>query len=224
MYGYQPLFQDRTEAGQRLAQLLIPYRDASPVVLALPRGGVPIGYEIALMLSAPLDLVLVRKIGAPINPEFGIGAVVDGQSPVTVIDEDLVRRVGISEAYIERTTQAELEEIERRRALYLKGRPPVDIKGRTAIVVDDGIATGSTMRVALRALRAAQPARLVMAVPVAPPDTLEEMRSDCDEAVCLATPEDFRAVGAFYRDFQQVGDAEVIDLLDRAASPGTASA
>ena len=215
--GHPTIFQDRCDAGRRLAQVLVPYRDASPVVLALPRGGVPVGFEVALMLSAPLDLVLVRKIGAPLNPEFGIGAVVDGHSPVTIMDEELVRRIGVSEDYIAQTTKAELEEIERRRALYLQGRPPVEIEGRTLIVVDDGIATGSTMRVALHALRKARPERLVMAVPVAPPDTLERMRGECDEVVCLAMPEDFSAVGTFYADFRQLEDGDVIDLLDRAA-------
>lgn len=211
------IFADRSDAGCRLAEKLTRFRDALPVVLALPRGGVPVGYEIADRLFAPLDLVLVRKIGMPGNPEFGIGAVVDGHTPVALVNEDLVRRVGVADAYVNQAVRAELEEIERRRSLYLKGRSPIPIEGRTLIVADDGIATGSTMRVALRALRAACPERLVMAVPVVPRDILEEMRGEYDEAVCVAIPENFTAVGAFYRDFCQLEDEEVIALLDRAA-------
>lgn len=209
-------FHDRREAGRRLAERLEERRFDHPVVLALPRGGVPVAYEVATRLAAPLDLVLVRKIGAPFNPEFGIGAVVDGAAPVTLMDRELVRRLGVDEAYVAGAVRAELAEIERRRALYLKGRRPAEVRGRTAIVVDDGIATGSTMRVALRALRAQGPARLVMAVPVAPPDTLAELAAECDETVCLLVPEAFGAVGAFYRDFRQLDDAEVVALLDRA--------
>lgn len=209
------MFADRRDAGRRLAPLLVPYRDRSPVVFALPRGGVPVGYEVALTLGAPLDVALVRKIGAPFNPEYGIGAVVDGDPPVTFVDEDLVRRLGVGGDYVSRTAQSALAEIARRRALYRTNRPPVPVAGRTAIVVDDGIATGSTMRVALRALRLSGAARLVMAAPVAPPDTLADLRDECDDAVCVAVPEDFPAVGAFYRDFRQLGDSEVIDLLNR---------
>ncbi|WP_207461192.1 phosphoribosyltransferase [Azospirillum sp. SYSU D00513] len=208
-------FHDRREAGRLLARRLLSYRDASPVVLALPRGGVPVAYEIALALSASLDLVMVRKIGAPGNPEFGIGAVVDGHAPITVMDEELVRHTGASDDYITQTTQLELAEIERRRTLYLKGRSPVDVKGRTLIVVDDGVATGSTMRVALHALRRAGPERLVMAVPVVPADTLEAIKVDCDAAVCVLVAENFPAVGFFYRNFAQLEDREVIDLLSR---------
>lgn len=213
-----PPFHDRREAGRRLAGRLLELElePERPVVLALPRGGVPVGFEVASRLGAPLDLVMVRKIGAPSNPEFGIGAVVDGASPVTVMDAEVARRTGADDAYVAAAVRRELAEIERRRALYLKGRRPVEVRGRTAIVVDDGVATGSTMRVALRALRAQGVARLVMAVPVGPVDTLADLAAECDEAVCLEAAEDFEAVGAFYRDFHQLDDAEVTALLDRA--------
>jgi putative phosphoribosyl transferase len=210
-------FQDRHDAGRRLAGFLASHRDEKPMVLALPRGGVPVGYEIALALDAPLDLLLVRKIGAPVDPELGIGAVVGGPSPVILLDRDRIRSLGIGDGYIARAVEAELAEIDRRRALYLRGRSPQRLDGRTLIVVDDGIATGVTMRAALQALREGNPARLVMAIPVAPADGLEMMRAECDEIVCLGVPEDFPAVGCFYRDFHQLDDAEVIDLLDRAA-------
>lgn len=211
-----PPFHDRRDAGRRLAKRLQALGLERPVVLALPRGGVPVAFEVAVRLGAPLDLVMVRKIGAPGNPEFGIGAVVDGPAPLTLMDADLVRRTGVDEAWVAAAVRRELAEIERRRALYLRGRRPVDVRGHTAVVVDDGVATGSTMRAALRAVRAQGPARLVMAVPVAPPDTLAELGAACDDAVCLVVEEEFGAVGAFYRDFDQTGDAEVTALLDRA--------
>jgi len=211
-------FRDREEAGRLLGERLLHLKDAAPVVLALPRGGVPVGLPVAEALGgAPLDLLLVRKIGAPWHEEFGIGAVVDGHQPETVLDERTVEALGVPRDYIERTAARELREIERRRALYLRGRPPVDLAGRTAIVVDDGVATGGTVRAALQALRRAGAARrVVLAVPVAPPDTAEALRALCDEAVFLATPRDFVAVGTFYADFRQLDDAEVMALLDRA--------
>lgn len=214
-------FRDREEAGRLLAERLLHLRNADPVVLALPRGGVPVGAPIAEALDAPLDLLLVRKIGAPFNPEYGIGAVVDGERPEIVLNEEAVRALGVPASYIEREGARELQEIERRRALYLRGRPPVELAGRTAIVVDDGIATGGTVRAALQALAKAGAARrIVLAVPVAPADTALALRALCDEAVFLHTPEDFGAVGYFYEDFRQIEDAEVIALLDRAAAGG----
>lgn len=208
---------DRADAGRRLAVRLAGYRDRNPVVLALPRGGVPVAAEIARALGAPLDLVLVRKIGLPWNPELAIGAVVDGTHPVIVRNEAVIRSTGIGAAEFERACAGEMREIERRRRRYLGGRGPALLGGRAVIVVDDGIATGATMRAALRAIRQHRPAVLVLAVPVAPADALDALRPEADELVCLATPEAFGAVGEFYEDFRQIEDDEVIALL--AANP-----
>ncbi len=209
-------FADRSEAGRRLAERLLGFKDKNPIVLALPRGGVPVGFEIARALAAPLDLVLVRKIGAPHQEELAIGAIADGEHPELVTDPGLIVGLDVTPEYLERAKAAALQEIERRRRAWFGDRPRVDVAGRTAIVVDDGIATGATMRVALRATRKRKPARLVLAVPVAPPDTLEELRREADETICLDTPADFFAVGQFYRRFAQLRDEEVTVLLDRA--------
>jgi putative phosphoribosyl transferase len=209
-------FNDRREAGRRLAQLLLPLKEKHPVVLALPRGGLPVGLEIARALMAPLDLVLVRKIGAPQQEELAIGAIADGKDPELVTDAELVAALDVSSEYLEEARSAALQEIERRRRVYFGDRQPLDIAGCTAIVVDDGIATGATMLAALRATRRRNPARLVLAVPVAPGDTLRRLRQEVDETVCLDTPADFFAVGQFYRQFPQLQDAEVIALLDEA--------
>jgi predicted phosphoribosyltransferase len=210
-------FADRTEAGRRLAQALQCVEDQQPVVLALPRGGVPVAYEVAKALRAPLDLVLVRKIGAPFQPELAIGAVVDGERPELVANRDLIDEYRIPESYLESERARQLEEIERRRQLYLAGRPRAQLRDRTAIVIDDGIATGATMEAALLATRRAGPKRLVLAVPVAPPDTLERLRPKVDEVVCLMVPEFLGAIGSFYRDFRQLDDEEVIELLRQAS-------
>jgi putative phosphoribosyl transferase len=218
---------DRVDAGCRLAAKLTYLKDRRPVVLALPRGGVAIGFEIAQALDAPLDVVLVRKIGVPWQPELALGAVTDGTAPDSFIDRDLAARLDIPVDYLRAETQQQLQEIERRRKSYCAGRLPVEIAGRTAIVVDDGIATGATMRVALRAVRRRGPARLILAVPVAPPDTLDALRDEADEIVCLELPPEFGAIGFYYRDFHQMSDAEVTDLLARAArgtEPGPARA
>jgi len=209
-------FRNRAEAGRRLAERLASFRSRDPAVLALPRGGVPVAYEIAKALQAPLDLVLVRKIGAPGHAEFGLGAVVDGAHPQVVLNEEVVAQLDVPPAYIEAETERQLQEIERRRARYLHGRRPIDVEGRTTIVVDDGIATGGTVRAALQGLARARPAHLALAVPVAPADTIEQLRSQADEIVCLLTPEPFYAVGMHYQDFTQTSDAEVIALLDEA--------
>ncbi|MCC6765672.1 MAG: phosphoribosyltransferase [Deltaproteobacteria bacterium] len=210
------LFTDRRDAGRRLAARLMPFRNEAPAVLALPRGGVPVGYEIARALVAPLDVIVVRKLGAPGQPELGIGAVVDGDSPLGVLNQEMMRALGVSQDYLDHEVAAQLAEIRRRQSVYRGGRTRVPIAGRTAIVVDDGLATGSTMRAALRSIRRADPARLVLAVPVAPADTLSELSKEVDETICLATPEPFGAVGFFYRDFGQTRDDEVIHLLDAA--------
>ena len=216
------IFEDRIEAGRLLAERLIDRHYVNPVVLALPRGGVPVAAEVAWVLGAPLDLVLVRKIGLPYQPELALAAVVDGPEPQVVFNEDIRRYAGVSDAQFERLKAAELVELERRRRMYLQGRARVSIKDATAIVIDDGIATGATMRAALRGQRRSHPLKLVLAVPVAPPDTLAALRREVDELVCLETPEPFMAIGMFYRDFNQTSDEEVIELLARHPPPESA--
>jgi len=218
------IFQDRRDAGKRLAQELLRFKASDPIVLALPRGGVPVAFEIARALEAPLDLVLVRKIGAPDQPELALGAVVDGEKTEIVVNEDVLEALALSESFVRERAAREIEEIERRRRLYLRGRDRVPVAGKTALVVDDGIATGATMRAALRAVRRRQPSRLVLAVPVAPAETVESLRSEVDEVVCLSTPSFFGAIGYFYHDFRQVDDDEVRRLLAEAAPQRTAAA
>src|SRR5947209_919128 len=212
----RPLFRNRRDAGRRLAVALASYRESRPIVLALPRGGVPVGFEVAKALAAPLDVLLVRKIGAPGHEELGLGAVVDGHDPQLVLNEDLVRAVAPPPGYMEAEQQRQLAEIERRRRHYIGDRSPVAVEGRTVIVVDDGIATGATVKAALRGLARNHPARLVLAVPVGPADTVEELSAECDELVCVATPDSFYAVGPHYGDFRQTEDAEVVRLLAEA--------
>jgi putative phosphoribosyl transferase len=213
-------FADRREAGRLLAERVRALRLESPVVYALPRGGVPVAAEIATALGAPLDLVLVRKLGAPGQPELGIGAVVEGTEPETVLNEDIVALTGATESFIAAARARELEEIERRRRHYLAGRRPLDPKGHAAVVVDDGIATGATAKAALRALRRRGAARLVLAVPVAPPDTVKAMHEEADDVVCLVESEIYFGIGGFYDDFHQLTDTEVTALLDARPSPG----
>jgi len=212
-------FRNRTEAGRRLAAALADYREAEPVVLALPRGGVPVAAEVASALDAPLDLILVRKIGVPFEPELAMGAVVNGDSAIVVRNEDVIRGAGISEVDFNAVCAAETAEIERRRKLYLGTRARVDIAGHTAIVIDDGIATGATTRAALRATRMRNPKRLVLAVPVAPSESLAELQAEADDVVCLESHEMFGAIGFYYRDFRQIADEEVIEILGRFPPP-----
>jgi predicted phosphoribosyltransferase len=207
-------FANRTEAGRRLAEELTGYGNRQAVVLALPRGGVPVAREIAATLNASLDLVIVRKIGVPLQPELAMGAVVDGGNPLVVRNEDIIELAGIDEAAFEAVRDRELEEISRRREQYLGSRPHPRIDGRIAIVVDDGIATGATTRVALRAVRRQKPERLILAVPVAPSDSLADLRSEADEIVCLEHYRHFGAIGYYYADFSQVSDQEVRQILD----------
>jgi putative phosphoribosyl transferase len=208
-------FIDRIDAGRKLAKAVASYKGQSPVVLALPRGGVPVAAEIAAALDAALDLILVRKIGVPFQPELAMGAVVDGSEPVVVRNESVIRLSGVSDTDFNAIRDQELAEIERRRKLYLGDRPHPQIAGRTVIIVDDGIATGATTRAALRATRMRKPSKLVLAVPVAPTASLKELRDEADDIICLEDYEDFGAIGFFYSDFSQVSDTEVIELLAR---------
>lgn len=218
------LFKNRVEAGRLLAAKLLHHRERRPVVLALPRGGVPVAAEIARALGAPLDLIIVRKIGAPWQPELAIGAMADGEPPEVVRNEDIIRELGVDEDAFAREAAEQAREIERRRKAYLQGRPPLPLAGRTAIVVDDGIATGATMRAALIAVRRRGAVRVVLAVPVAPPSTLDALKPLADEITCLSAPEPFFAIGAHYADFHQVGGGEVrAGLADSAReTEGTA--
>ena len=211
------MFADREDAGRQLAAKLVRFKDKDPVVLALPRGGVPIGLEVAVALKAPLDLILVRKIGTPGQPELAVGAVVDGEKPELVINEDVKRLAGVPDDYIAQEEARQLQEIERRRKLWLGDRPRVSVKGKTALVVDDGIATGATVRAALHAVRRAGPARLVLGAPVAPPETIASLRDDADEIICLETPELFWAISTFYGSFPQLDDNEVSALMEKFA-------
>ena len=195
------LFRDRRDAGRRLAAALTDLKGQDCVVLALPRGGVPVAAEVARALGAPLELLLVRKIGAPRQPELAIGSIIDGETPMIVRDNELMRLTGTSTQQFERICAQELAEIERRRSLYIGNRSQTPVHGKIAIVVDDGLATGNTMRVALQAVRSRKPKKLVMAVPVAPASARDEFRDEADRFVCLATPVPFGAVGYFYDDF-----------------------
>jgi putative phosphoribosyl transferase len=212
------LFRDRVDAGRQLAARLALGRLENPVVLALPRGGLPVGYEIAQKLGAPLDIVLVRKIGAPWQPELALGAVSDGDKPELVVNEMVRAEFGLTSHYIQEQSEKQLREIDRRRRLYLEGRPPVSLGGSTAIVVDDGIATGATMRAALRSVRRRKPASIIMAVPVAPEETLHALNGEADALICLHEPRLFGGVGQFYADFAQVDDEVVADLLRQNAA------
>jgi predicted phosphoribosyltransferase len=207
------LFQDRGDAGRRLAAALGNLKGQDCVVLALPRGGVPVAAEVANFLRAPLDLLLVRKIGAPQHPELAIGSVIDGGTPIIVRDNALIRLTGTSSEAFDEICAQELAEIERRRRFYMGARKPVPLAGRIAIVIDDGLATGNTMRAALRAARLRTPRKLIMAVPVAPGTVFEDFRGEADTVVCLATPKPFVAVGHFYVNFEPTADAEVIRLM-----------
>ena len=208
-------FQNRTDAGRKLAKALLKYRSRHPVVLALPRGGVSVAAEIAASLDAPLDLILVRKIGLPSQPELAIGAVVDGDKPTVIRNNDVIELSGVSERTFQQVCSEEHAEIERRRQRYLGGRARSEVQGKVAIIVDDGIATGATTLAAIRAVRKREPKQLVLAVPVAPVDAVEKLHSEVDAIVCLETPRDLGAIGYFYRDFRQISDDEVIAILRR---------
>lgn len=209
-------FASRTQAGQILAKQVAELSFERPVVLALPRGGVPVALEVSRVLKAPMDLLLVRKVGVPWQPELAAAAVVDGERRDLVFNDEVMLMLGLNREEIERAAEKEISEIDRRRKLYLKGREPISVAGRTAIVVDDGIATGTTVKAALQALKKRNPKRLVLAVPVAPSGTIEELAAFVDDIICLQQPDPFIAIGLFYSDFHQVDDEEVIAML-RAA-------
>ncbi|MEU8677565.1 phosphoribosyltransferase [Streptomyces sp. NPDC048560] len=213
------LFTDRAEAGKQLAEALRHLEKERPVVLGLPRGGVPVAFEVARVLGAPLDVIVVRKLGVPHHPELGFGAI--GEDGVRVISADIVRRAGVSEQDIASVERAEQDELARRARAFRAGRPRVPLEGRTVILVDDGIATGATAKAACEVVRAHGAARVVLAVPVAPPSAVEQLRARADDVVSLSTPALFSAVGEWYRDFSQTADEEVVALLTRAAHRDT---
>lgn len=210
------MFRDRREAGQKLATELEKLGLHQPVVLALPRGGVPVAAEVAKALKAPLDLVIVRKVGAPGNPELAVAAIVDGNPPDIVLNREIVEAYALDDDELRVLIAKERPELERRRLVYRGERPPLSITGKTAIIVDDGVATGTTMKVAIRALKRRSPRAIVVAIPVAPPDTLAELAQEADQVVCLSQPPRFHALGYHYRSFPQLTDDEVTDALVEA--------
>jgi putative phosphoribosyl transferase len=210
------IFPNRTEAGRRLARYLLNYANRKDVtVLGIPRGGVPVAFEVARMLKVPLDVLVLRKLGVPGHDELGFGAIARGG--IRTLNQEIVEALRISPWDIELVTKREAKELKRREQAYRGRRAALDVKGRTVILVDDGIATGSGMRAAVDALRQMKPAKIVIAVPVAPASTCDRLRNEVDDLVCLATPEPFYGVGQFYYDFSQTSDQEVNELLDRAA-------
>ena len=209
---HRPLFEDRRDAGRQTAGRLEKYRDSDVVVLALPRGGVPVAYEIARALGARLDVIVARKLGAPMQPELGVGAIAPG---VMLLNEHTIGRLGLTEADLAPTVQREREEMKRRLYRY-RGDGLPDVEGRTVILVDDGLATGVTASAAIRAVRRLRPEAVVLAIPVCAPETAATLADEVEEVVCVSTPEQFVAVGAWYSDFEQTSDAEVIELLEEA--------
>jgi predicted phosphoribosyltransferase len=207
-------FQDRLEAGRRLAIALATYENQNPAILAIPRGGVPVAAELAAALHAPLDLLLVHKVGVPFQTELAMGAVIDGGTPTVVRNDDVVRLEGVSEADFQDECRKAIADMEERYRC-LRDRQRLEISGRTAIVVDDGIATGATARAALQAARKRDPGRLVLAVPVAPTEMAPRMRAECDDFVCLEAHAPFGTIAHYYQDFGQVSDGDVLDMLGR---------
>jgi putative phosphoribosyl transferase len=223
LFGGSMVFDDRVDAGRKLAARLGAYAKRKDViVLGIPRGGVPVAFEVAKALEAPLDVFLSRKLGVPGQEELAFGAVASGD--VRVLDRQIVESVGVSEQQIEQTTQAVKKELERRERIFRGSRPPLKVEGMTVLLVDDGIATGSSMRAAIQALRQMKPARIVVAVPVAPVSTCNRLGPEVDELVCLHMPQSFCAIGQFYGDFSQVPDDEVAGLLQRSAGPAVQKA
>jgi putative phosphoribosyl transferase len=214
------IFRDRKQAGELLAEEVARHGFPDPIVLGLPRGGVPVAAEVATKLKAPLDIILVRKIGAPMQRELAVGAVVDGGAPEIVRNEELISMVGLTEGEFQQEAKRQLEIIEERRKLWVAGRARIPVKGKTAIIVDDGIATGATVKASLHALKRQGPQRTVIATPVASRESVEELRGEADDVICLEVPEYMGAIGFFYADFAQVSDAEVSRILDNMAAEG----
>ncbi len=216
------MFRDRREAGRVLAAEIAMTAPDRPVVLALPRGGLPVAAEIARALKAPLDILVVRKVGAPDNPELALAALVDGDPPDLVANDEIVAAYGLDPAGLEALVRNERPELERRRQTYRGTRKPVDVAGRTVILVDDGVATGTTVKAALRALARRRPARVILAVPVAPPEVIAALTREADLVVCPRQPDRFRALSLHYRDFPQLTDREVLEILAEAGPADTA--
>ena len=213
------IFKNRREAGKLLGEKLLKYKHnkiEKTVVIGLLRGGIPVAYEIAKALNAPLDVALVRKIGAPDQEELAIGAIVDGKNPKVYLNKPLISQINISKDYIDRVKEIKLEEIRKREKIYRKGRERIDVHGKIAIVVDDGIATGASIRVVIEALKEEKPKKIIIAVPVIPKDTLNQLRNIVDDIIVLDAPEEFYAVGEFYENFSQTTDEEVILLLQKS--------
>jgi len=212
----QMWFRDRVEAGKKLATQLGEYKEKLTVILAIPRGGVVVGYEVAKALNAPLDIIVPRKIGAPQNPELAIGAVTEDGT--TILNQSLVHEIGVNPKHIEQEKENQIKEIRRRIATYRGVRPPVKLKGKTVILVDDGIATGATVRAAIHSIMNQGASEVVVAVPVAPPDAILALKKEVNKVLCLITREPFYAIGQFYEDFTQVSDDEVVKLLKESSA------
>jgi predicted phosphoribosyltransferase len=207
------MFRNREEAGKKLAEKLLKYKKDKPIIFAIPRGGVVVAYEVAKKLKADLDIIIPRKIGAPYEPELAIGAVTEDGT--IILNEDLVKELGISKEYIKEEASRQIEEIKRRMKFYRKGKEHKDVKNRSIIIIDDGIATGATMKAAVISLKKKHPKKIIIAVPVAPVDSINEMKKIADEVICLEEHKIFGAIGNFYHDFRQVEDEEVINLLKK---------
>ncbi len=207
------LFKDRIQAGQKLAEKLLEYKDKNVIILAIPRGGVVVAYEIAKVLNAPLDLIIPRKIGAPYQPELAIGAIT--QDGTIILNEDIVSYLPIPENYIKNEAERQKKEIERRLIKYRGNAIEPNLENKIVIIVDDGIATGATMLAAIASIRKKKPSKIVVAIPVAPPESLEKIKEYADEIICLQTPEPFFAIGQFYERFEQLEDEEVINILNK---------
>ncbi|MEM3382720.1 MAG: phosphoribosyltransferase [Nitrososphaerales archaeon] len=207
------MFKNRLEAGKILAEALSEYKNKDTIVLAIPRGGVVVAYEVAKALNAPLDLIIPRKIGAPDQPELAIGAVTEDGT--TILNQDIIQNLKVPEEYIKAEVKRQLEEIERRIKKYLGDKPRIPIRGKIVILIDDGVATGATIKAAIASIRKREPALIVLAIPVGPKDTIRELRKYTDKVVCLMMPEPFFAIGQFYENFDQISDEEVIQILNK---------
>ena len=208
------IFEDRRHAGKLLAETLVTMKIREPVVLAIPRGGVVVAYEVVIRLRCPMDVIIPRKIGAPFQPELAVGAVTEDGT--IYVNKDIVAAIGVSESYLESEAQSQLREIKRRAQVYRKGAQPAEVSGKTAILVDDGVATGATMKAAILSLKKYSPKKIIIAVPVGAKETIDEFRKQVDEIVCLHVPESMYAIGEFYRNFEQTTDQEVVSFLELA--------